>query len=192
MAANLSFLIFYTLQLYIRNFIYTAVFIFPMETIVNGSLVGTINGTLFGGPGLVTGKKGLALHTNGRDQYVDFGDQSDTCLGYLILCTHGWVAAFWMQPRNDSNGVIMSTGAMVTGQGVSLVWMAGTLKTLLLSGNKSWSLSYADNTSHGWRHVVVTWHQCHGAKLYKDGRLVSTNTAQFLLLSRWAVLHVLS
>ena len=87
--------------------IYIDFFTFPLETIENGRLVGSINGIIVGGAGLVMGKKGLAIQTNRMDGYADFGDESDTCLGYFILCSNSWVTAVSMQPRNDSYGAIM-------------------------------------------------------------------------------------
>ena len=77
-----------------NNFNYTGLFEFPMNTIENGNLIGSIDGTIFGGVELMTGKKGPAHYTNGVDQYVDFGYQGDPCLGYFIFCTQGWVTAF--------------------------------------------------------------------------------------------------
>ena len=82
-----------------------------MEVIENENLIGSINGTIFGGARLATGKKGLALHTNGQDQYVDFGYQGDTCLGSFVSCTQGWVTTFWIQMGNDDFGVIVDTVA---------------------------------------------------------------------------------
>ena len=81
-----------------------------MEMIENGNLIGSINGTVIGGAGLVVGKKGLALYINGDDQYVEFGCQGNTCLGSISLCAHGRVSAFWMQPTDDPTGLIMDVG----------------------------------------------------------------------------------
>ena len=53
---------------------------------MKGKLIGSINDTVVGDVELVAGKKGLALHINGKDQYVEFSYQSNTCLGYFVLC----------------------------------------------------------------------------------------------------------
>ena len=85
-------------------------FAFPMEAIENGNLIGSTNGNILGGAGLVSGKKGLALHTNGAGQHVDFGYQADTCLGYFLMYIHGWITAMWMQSRNPTRlQVVMDT-----------------------------------------------------------------------------------
>ena len=168
-----SFPIFHILQIYMYIF-YFIDFTFPMETIANGSLFGSINGTINGGAGLLAGKKGLALHTNGRDQYVDFGNQGDSCLGYFVLCTNGWVLVFWMQPGNNPYGVIVSSGAFA-GQGVILFWNECGLEASFVSDSKEWHIKYCD-TEQGWRHVVLTWSRCSGARLYVNGGLLNTNT----------------
>ena len=156
-----------------NNFNFIGFYEFPMNTIKNGNLVGTIDGTIFGGAELVAGKKGLALYTNGVDQYVDFGYQGDTCLGYFIFCTQGWVTAFWMQPRNNSIfGVIMDTG-VGSNRGHGLSWYLGELKAYFVTDNKFWFLSSMFNYEPGWIHVVVTWSQCHGVKLYINGGLAT-------------------
>ena len=81
-----------------------------MQVIEKENLIGSVNGTVVGGAALVEGKKGLALYTNGVNQYVDFGYQGDTCLGGIRLCANGWLTAFWMQSADDGSGVIMDTG----------------------------------------------------------------------------------
>ena len=134
----------------------------------------TILRKIFGGARLATGKKGLALHTNGQDQYVDFGYQGDTCLGSFVSCTHGWVTTFWIQMENDDFGVIVDTGAQIN-EGVEIKRMYDTLYASLRNDSKQWFLSCKISTDQGWIHIVVTWRPCYGAKLYIDGELASTH-----------------
>ena len=148
---------------------------FPMEMVENGNLIGSINGTVFGDVTLVTGKKGLALHTNGVDQYVDFGYQGDTCLGYFILCTHGWVAAFWTHRNNDTRGSVMDTG-QGTNKGVKIKWKySHEMLVFFRSINKKWQLRQQTSTNHGWIHIVIAWCPNY-AKLYFNGGRVSTKS----------------
>ena len=151
-----------------------------MEVIENGNLIGSINGTVIGGAGLVSGKMGLALHTNGVDQYVDFGYQGDTCLGSISLCLHGWVTAFWVQLVNDNLGVIMDTGVYGYGRVWIFVDGSGVLNARFKksSPNKFWNVGISLQqlpTVHDWLHVVATWQLCSGAKLYIDGQLVDAS-----------------
>ena len=44
-----------------------------MDEIINNTLIGDINATLYNGPTLVDGIKDKALFFNGVDQYADFG-----------------------------------------------------------------------------------------------------------------------
>ena len=147
-----------------------------MEVIENGNLIGSINGTVIGDARLVSGKMGLALYTNGVDQYVDFGYQGDKCLGSISLCLHGWVTAFWVQLVNDNHGVIMDTGVY----GYDRVWInvngSGFLNSRFKSSpSKFWCVSLKLPTQQDWFHIVVTWQLCSGAQLYIDGQLVDAS-----------------
>ena len=149
---------------------------FPMEVIENGNLIGSIDGTVFGDITLVTGKKGLALDTNGVNQYVDFGYQGDTCLGYFMLCTHGWVAAFWVHRNNNTKGSVMDTGAG-TNKGVKIDWpYSNQVVVIFRSVNSKWQLRQETSTNHGWIHIVVTWCSNY-AKLYFNGGRVTTKSS---------------
>ena len=145
---------------------------------MKGKLIGSINGTIVGGVELVAGKKGLALHTNGKDQYVDFGYQSNTCLGYFVLCIHGWIMVLWVRMETHSiyEHVIIDTGAKAN-QGVKVFWMYMDICALFNKGNKEWTLCGEIATVEVWTHIVVAWRPCYGAKLYVDGKLVDTDTA---------------
>ena len=149
-----------------------------MEVIENGNLIGSINGTVIGGARLVSGKMGLALHTNGVDQYVDFGCQGDTCLGSISLCVHGWVTAFWFQPAEGHHGAIIDTGVYGHDRAWIFVNKLGFLKARFqkTSPFTFWDLSIEFPTQQVWNHLVVTWQLCSGAKLYIDGQLVVAAT----------------
>ena len=65
----------------------------------------------------VKGKIGKALKLVGKRDFVDFGDQSDACLGNLELCQHGVTYSLWIQPdklgeemhflSSGDNGVVL-------------------------------------------------------------------------------------
>ena len=152
-----------------------------MEVIHNRNLIGSINGTVVGSATLVMGKKGLALHTNGVDQYVDFGYRGDTCLGYFILCTHGWVAAFWIQLQFDSDRYvsILDTGAGAN-KGVKIYKRKkGEVAVIFKTIEKSCYLRGASSNVQGWIHVVVTW--CPSfCKLYFDGGLAAAQAFAYI------------
>ena len=147
-----------------------------MEMIENGNLIGSINGTVVGAAELVTGRKGFALRTNSIDQYVDFGYQGDTCLGYFILCTSGWVTAFWVKLGTNTRGVVMDTGASAS-KGVRITFKkAGYFGISIRHYRKKWNLNGGATTEQGWVHIVVTWRLSSGVKLYIDGELAEAVT----------------
>ena len=150
-----------------------------MEMIENGALVGSINGTVVGNVALVTGKKGLALYTNGVDQFVDFSYQGDTCLGYFLLCTHGWVAVFWAHRGNDTRGRVMDTGSGVN-KGVDIYWRYPyEMRVTFRSNSKKWFLRKRTSSKHGWIHIVTTWCSNY-ARLYFNGVRVAKVSSELI------------
>ena len=141
-----------------------------MEVIENGNLIGTINGMVFGGAGLVAGETGLSLYTNGINQYVDFGYQGDTCLGSISLCAHGWATAFWMKLADDPSGTILDF-AVYGYESVRIYMARAHFKIRFIDSNKAWGVSVQRPSSEDWIHLVATWELCYGAKLYIDGQL---------------------
>ena len=154
-------------------------FTFPMETIHNGTLVGSINGTIIGGAELLKGKNGLALYTNGVNQYVDFGYQGDTCLGYFIGCTHGWVTALWVKRESSlRTSVIMDTGLRAN-RGVWIYWSRGGLLLAHFASGQGDSIVRAIvNHEQVWLHVVATWQSYYGTKLFVNGKLMATDDTE--------------
>ena len=148
-----------------------------MEVIENGNLIGSINGTVFGGAGLVAGKIGRSLYTNGINQYVDFGYQGDTCLGSPSLCAHWWATAFRVQLLGTNTGTIMDFG--MDGHEFVQIYMGSSnyLMARFRHSDKVWGVSHQLLSREGWIHVVATWELCYGPKLYIDGQLVTQVTS---------------
>ena len=163
------------------NFHAASTFTFPMEMIENGNLVGSINGTVFGDCDLAPGKKGLALYINGMDQYVEFELQGDTCLGYFVFCTHGWVMALWVKHGNAiyRRATVMDAGYNAY-YGVTIYFYRGIMKACFSTVSKGWCVGAAPASTYNWFHIVATWQQCYGTKLYFDGELVDTYTHQYI------------
>ena len=151
-------------------------FAFRMEKIEDGILVGSINGAIVGDAGLVTGKVGLALYTNGVDEYVNFGNQGDTCLGYFILCSHGWVTAFWVKLEGlPGLHAIIDTGENAN-KGMSIALLKGYLGVNFRSNSTYWAPGdFCSTPMQEWIHVVATWRPDYGAALYVKGELIVTD-----------------
>ena len=68
-----------------------------MDAIVNNSLTGKgLTGNVIGPVSEVNGKIGGAVLLFGSKEYIDFGDMSDTCLGDIDLCQHGFYLSLWV------------------------------------------------------------------------------------------------
>ena len=154
-----------------------------MDDIVNGQLLGTVNGNLSGGVGLVTGKRNLALYTNGLDQMVDLGSQIDSCLGYFVRCTKGLVMTMWLQLGNGT-GVILASGG-VTRRGVMVKKDAENVTVYFRGeGRENWKLSVARDDLRGWSHISIIWNMQFGGRLYANGRLVDTEPTASIIRNK--------
>ena len=83
----------------------------PMDITDNGVLLGDIPGTLHGGASTIPGKVGWALHTNGNNQYVDYGVHLDRCFHNPDKCNGGITFALWLNVH-AYDSVILDTGAI--------------------------------------------------------------------------------
>ena len=87
-----------------------------------------------------------------------------------------------MQSNNTTHGSIMEAGGVPANQGVVLHWEYGTLVAYFFIGHTLWVLDDGGYLKQGgWRHVVVTWCQYYGVKLYINGGLVAATTATAIL-----------
>ena len=59
-----------------------------------------------------SGKAGGACTLNGRGQYLDGGDVSQTCIGNLSMCDLGVTFAAWVRPTDlQDSSYIFDSGA---------------------------------------------------------------------------------
>ena len=151
-------------------------YIFPMDVMVDGMLLGSTNGRVVGGAQLVDGKRGKALYTNGVDQWVDLGNQKDNCMGDFEKCLNGFVMSLWLKMyrigTNDVGEFYFTTGGD-NGVGLAQTNMILNVHFRSLSGYY-WPVHSPTTLSlHTWYHIVVTWESPNGAKTYINGALVS-------------------
>ena len=147
-----------------------------MDEIKNGKLVGTYPGTLDGSVSLVQGKVNKALYTNGINQWVNIGKHRDECLGNLRLCSKGYVMALWLKVHihvtSGSNEYYINNGGHTqNSMGMSLhqksVGLCASFRTL----SKLWFAVVPDFESLMWYHIVMTWTEEGGLRVYMDGCL---------------------
>lgn len=60
---------------------------------------------------LVPGKVGSGVELGGSGEYVTFGDQQQSCMGNLGMCSRGLTISMDLNPRTlPNNGYILSAG----------------------------------------------------------------------------------
>ena len=95
-----------------RNMRYVSVptLTLPMDVIVGSKLQGSITGTVYGAPSLVSGKMNSALVLNGIDQKVVFGKYLGKCFHLPDMCDHESTFAYWLKWKPTTRGVIFDSG----------------------------------------------------------------------------------
>ena len=149
---------------------------FPMDEIIDGKLIGTYPGNLDGDVSLVQGQTNEALYTNGIDQWVNIGNHRDKCLTNPALCSKGFVMALWLKAHvhvtDGSKEFYINCGGHISQwTGISLHQKSSGLCAAVRTQSKVWFVSVRDFKSKVWYHVVMTWTEEDGLKVYLDGCL---------------------
>ena len=151
-------------------------FLFPMDAMVDGMILGSINGRVVGGIQLIDGKKGKALYTNGVDQWVDLGNQKDNCMGDMEKCSNGFVIALWLKMYRNGTDADGGEFYLTTGgdSGMGFVQIGMILHVHIVSFPGDYWPAHCPTalSLQTWYHVVVTWNSSNGAKTYINGDLV--------------------
>ncbi len=149
---------------------------FDMECIIGDVLVGPINGSLHNNPGLVDGKIGRALYTDGVSQYVNFGSHRDKCIANLDLCPQGLTVMLWLKIGDAGHSYefyISNGGQAAQSHGMCLRKINGHLESRFRKPNGHlWQVFCPLPPDYdAWHHVAVAWKSNIGLKLYVDGVL---------------------
>ena len=148
-----------------------------MDSVWHSTAYGVgLNGALDGAPSIVAGQSGTALSLNGKDQFVGLGRFENRCFGNLTLCVEGYSLAFWITmglKQSDSANKLhyFNTGAhLKDGEGIAIYRSFGKMHAIMRTSIKEWEISKA-LARRVWYHVVLTWKEGEGLKLYINGDL---------------------
>ena len=150
---------------------------FPMGEVTGDVLFGSVNGTLIGGAQLVRGRRGKALNANGLDQWLDLGNQRDTCMGNLDNCHRGFAMAMWLQmhrydePGTDNDDYYITNGGHTDrSMGVALLMREKNIVAYFPTTSKLWEVTYTrEPILHIWYHVVLRLTTSAGGQIYING-----------------------
>ena len=73
-----------------------------MDKTANNVVSGSGDGTLPNGATWEPGKRGDALCLDGVDQYINYGNQRDKCLGNIMLCPDGFTIMLYFKTGDKS------------------------------------------------------------------------------------------
>ena len=149
----------------------------PMDVIVGSKLQGSITGTVYGAPSLVSGKMNSALVLNGIDQKVVFGKYLGKCFHLPDMCDHESTFAYWLKWKPTTRGVIFDSGGYYLS---SRGYFHGIQQNGKMTVYIKDATHYFDlNTPVGyipqdqWVYVVQTWSTGSSTKIYLDGCMFS-------------------
>ena len=143
--------------------------IFRSDTLMNSNL----NVRMSGNPTLEPGKIGNAINLDGRRDYLDAGDQSDTCLGDTSLCVYGIMVSSWIKFNElADNMYLFSSG----NKGFKLYYDDGRLVGEVQRGNDNWKTDWSGAQTGRWYFVELAWDPANGIRLFVDQQEVAKST----------------
>ena len=138
-----------------------------------GSLSGVTSGS--GTPQVISWELGQGFQYDGIDDEIDLGNIRSTCFGNLNNCPNGHSMAFWLSvPTAAGGGLIYSGGGQT----------AHSHGPCFGKSNGNFCTWYKKNDETCWTcgagvfgepvHVVVTWSDAAGIKVYVGGVLTAS------------------
>ena len=111
----------------------------------------------------------MAVSFNGIDQAVSVSHTQNTCAGHMQYCTNGLTWAMWLRPLNAGLTPIITGGGKT-------IYINGDndIVVSIGCGSSVWELNTLGPPIARWTHVVVTWSQTTGLRLFYDGYLRET------------------
>ena len=162
-----------------------------MDVIVGRTLQGSITGTVYGAPSLLSGKMNSALRLNGNNGKVVFNKHLGKCFHLPDICTIGSTFAYWLKWKPTNMGVIFDSGGLyLSSRGYFHgIQQNGRLVVFIKDATHYYDL----NTPVGyipqdqWVYVVQTWSPASPVKIYINGCLflnVGTKATRYTALTR--------
>ncbi|KAL3854429.1 hypothetical protein ACJMK2_013699, partial [Sinanodonta woodiana] len=114
---------------------------------------------------LVPGKVGNGLGLFGRNQYVDLGSFTDSCIGNVSMCMFGFTVSFWAKfVTLENNAFYVASGQT----GFTVFSYGSRLYADVQSGDRQYQTSVNGVEQGRWYFVEVTWARNDGLSIYLD------------------------
>ena len=148
-----------------------------MDRINNGRVVHPyINARVYGNAGTTRGRINNAVRLDGRSQYIDIGDQSDSCLGNMAKCRHGYTGSMYLNIKDfRDNDYYLSTGT-----GMNIFYQNGKTNFVVYDkeNQRRWLVEVPGLRRDQWYNLQYTWHKDRGLRIYLDNKLVGRSDGE--------------
>ena len=156
-----------------------------MDEVVGTTLLGSqFNGTaeVAGLPIVpgVTPRTHGAVMFDGKTNMVQFVNTISTCIVNLENCPNGITIAAWLKPgtKPDPTWFYFSTGGHTKfGHGWTWYQNSGKLNFQAQTTSKKWSLLSATLPLNTWSHIITSWHELEGVKMFVNFKLVTESNS---------------
>ncbi|XP_014668354.1 PREDICTED: uncharacterized protein LOC106809698 [Priapulus caudatus] len=132
----------------------------------------TLNIRTSGYPSIVPGQVANALYLNGRQQFLDLGTSTRTCLDDVRTCRHGFTVRFWMKSPNLSDKMqILSLK-----DALNVYYDNGRLYASVNTDRDRWVTSYDGIRPERWYFVELSWDPDMGLTMFVNSQHVDVNS----------------
>ena len=116
------------------------------------------------GVSLVSGKVGNAVSLSGNGEFVNLGNQRESCMGNVEMCNNGLMITFYVLLNQVVDGAhLLSSGTY------SIFTRDRRIVARFSTPNKTWEVSSGVTVApSAWHRVEVSWDEDKGLQLYVD------------------------
>ena len=120
---------------------------------------------------------GQALLLDGRQQFIDFGDLTNSCLGNLALCRYGLTISFNLKVITFRKNMYIFSSGDDSMAGMSMWWRGHHLYLRVVTSDREWVVKTKFRQRERINRFIkieFSWSMQAGLSLYFDGKLKDT------------------
>ncbi|XP_052825988.1 uncharacterized protein LOC106882798 isoform X1 [Octopus bimaculoides] len=129
---------------------------------------------MVGYPDLVSSDEGNVIRLNGRDQYIDLGNDI-TCGGDLENCVDGHVMRLYVKADK-----LIDNTYFLDSYPTSVYYKDGQLHAEMRTATQTWHVNTTEFEAGTWQYIELDWYPDVGLRLFLNRREVAHDTIPYL------------